>query len=98
MNGLKDPLAHKRDRQLPPAKELGLAVLLLLDQVHDQSRDALSQWLFSHETLRQVLEMLLPSSENIVDEIWLRAPDRSCLSLRPSDMPAVTDALDYLWH
>ena len=97
MNGLQDPLAHKRDRQLPPAKELGLAVLLLLDQVHDQSRDALSQWLFNHETLRQVLEML-PSSENIVDEIWLRAPDRSCLSLRPSDMPAVADALDYLWH
>jgi hypothetical protein len=42
--------------------------------------------------------MLLPSSENIVDEIWLRAPDRSCLSLRPADMPAVADALDYLWH
>ena len=48
------------------------------------------------QRLRQVLEML-PSSENIVDEIWLRAPSKLPIA-PPSDMPAVADALDYLWH
>ena len=85
-------------RKLAPAKEFGLAVLLLLDQVHDPSQKAVAQWIFVHDTLRQVLETLLPPSENVVDEIWLRTPDQSCLPLRPAELPANVDGLDYLWR
>ncbi len=97
LNGIKDSLQKKHEKQFMPASNEGLPVLLLLDQFDDQSSKMTSQWLFSIETLREVLIELLQFPDGPVSEVWLRRPDGDCLRVLPLEPEQITDGLGYLW-
>lgn len=98
LNGLKEPLLKKHDKQFMPARLEGLPLLLLLDQANDPDSKMNGQWLFSMETLRDVLLEIFPDIDRPVTEVWLRRPHGECVSVLPPDTEPVVDGLAYLWQ
>lgn len=98
LNGLKRPLLKKREKQFIPAQSEGLPLLLLLDQVDDPEAKMSSQWLFTIETLRDVLSEIFPQPDSPITEVWLRRPDGDCLSVIPPDTRPMPDGLAFLWQ
>jgi hypothetical protein len=72
--------------------------LLLLDQADDRDSKMKAQWLFSIETLREVLTEIFPAPDRPVDEVWLRRPDGDCLRVIPPEPERIVDGLAYLWE
>jgi hypothetical protein len=98
LNGIKDSLEKKHEKQFTPASNEGLPVLLLLDQFDDQGSKMTAQWLFSIETLREVLIELLHFPDGPVSEVWLRRPNGECLRVLPLEPEQIADGLGYLWQ
>lgn len=97
VKGLKDPLYKKKAKQFLPAKRLGLPVLLLLDQVTNPSSEAIPQMNYSNETLLGAVGEILRPEDDVVDELWLRRPDRKCSRLWPTEPEQFSDGLSDLW-
>ena len=91
--GLESPLAKKRSGQLSAAADAGLPMILLLDQCADPGSLADAQWLPTLATFSTVIDELLPESDRVVDEVWLRRPDRTVVRLRPPEVGTSNEPL-----
>jgi len=85
LNGLKEPLLKKHEKQFMPARLEGLPLLLLLDQADNPKSKMGAQWLFSIETLRDVLLEIFPDTDRPVTEVWLRRSDGDCIPMAALD-------------
>lgn len=98
LNGIREPLLKKLEKQFEAVRAEGLPLLLLLDQADDADSKMRSQWLFTIETLRDVLPEIFPNTNSPVTEVWLRRPDGECISVIPPDERPVVDGLANLWQ
>ena len=84
---------HKLEAQLPPAKAVGCAIILLLDVIPAPDQQVPPHFLAFPATVAEAIQPLLDQHPGIVDEIWLReanrtfarVPVRTCFVLEPQE-------------
>jgi len=75
-------LESKLDGQLKRAKESGIQVLLLLDQLPERDGDG-TLWLAGGDTILLVVKRLLNEHSGVVDQVWLRSANGEYARLFP---------------
>ena len=98
LNGLREPLLKKHEKQFSVVHSEGLPLLLLLDQADDPDSKMHAQCIFAIETLRGVLLEIFQDTNSPVTEVWLRRPHGECISVIPPDESPFVDGLAYLWQ